>query len=100
SGGGVADRGALVFEQPDRVVGVREDDALAFDAVGLAQERGEVVGRIQVAEGFGEGARGEGREGGGVFDGGAADFNAHPVAPTPALPRKRRREQKRAGYGS
>ena len=58
-GRGMPDRHAVLFQQPHRVIGVRQDHGLLLRRVGIAQEEIQVLGRIQVAEGFGEGARGQ-----------------------------------------
>src|SRR5690606_24226529 len=78
----VADRLAAVLEQPYRVVRVRQDGALAVDRIGLGEECREILRRIEMAEGFGEGTRAKRGHGGGVLHRGTADFKVHRVAPT------------------
>src|SRR5690606_34428475 len=76
-GRGVADRDTPPLQQPDRIVRMGQDRALLLDGVGVAQEAGQVLRRIEMAEGFGEGACGEGRQRFGVVGGGAADGEGH-----------------------
>src|SRR3546814_2131544 len=52
---------------------MRQDHALLFHRIGVGEEGLQVFGRVQVAEGFDEGARGEHRHRFGVVGRGAAD---------------------------
>ena len=66
AGGGVADGFAVALDQPDRVIGMLQDDALPFDRVMLVQERLQVRVRVQMAESFHERARADARHGRGI----------------------------------